>query len=424
MRISIALLTLAACHGGGTPAAGPADGAIIDGAVVDSAPIADDAAAIDAAATDAAAIDAAAIDARPGAPDARPLPDAHPGMPDARMLADARPRPDAAPPPPDARPQPPGLALVSMRTLPAHFLLPHTITADDTRIYVAGVVTTGNCELFVLARDRAADFPLLQTIALPSCGLGVAGIESDATDVRVATKDGKVYDYAKAAALTLRSTYALTPYAEEAAWSGNDLILSEGTGTVAASPTRVFVHTLNNGDHAQAFALPALPPGTSYLPAFDVSRIAVFDRASGTLLATMPAMLDDRGDQGAVSMEAGDGWLAEFVAGCCGDRVEVYDPITLVRTATVYFSTDSVAWSGPYLVLGSEGSVVSMWDLRGPYPLAVGWADLRQLTGHTRIDDFEVRAIYSDDRDRLIFGATSWNYSDLPSFIVLERTGD
>ena len=66
-----------------------------------------------------------------------------------------------------------------------------------------------------------------------------------------------------------------------------------------------------------------------------------------------------------------------------------------------------------------------MFDLRqNPSPL-VSSADLRQLTGHTGIEDIEIRALWKDNLDNLIFAGSSWGNGgfrgpSLPSFFVLE----
>jgi hypothetical protein len=50
--------------------------------------------------------------------------------------------------------------------------------------------------------------------------------------------------------------------------------------------------------------------------------------------------------------------------------------------------------------------------------------DLRLLTGHTGGDDIEIRSIWADGLDDLVFAASSWGNDDtraptLPSFFVL-----
>src|SRR5689334_20242805 len=96
----------------------------------------------------------------------------------------------------DAAHVPPGLSLVSARDhVEGAFLTPRAIAADATRIYLASRMQDG--KLFVLARDRAADFPLLQTVLVPDVGLGLTSVAVDDTHVRVTTQSGYAVVYAK-----------------------------------------------------------------------------------------------------------------------------------------------------------------------------------------------------------------------------------
>lgn len=51
-------------------------------------------------------------------------------------------------------------------------------------------------------------------------------------------------------------------------------------------------------------------------------------------------------------------------------------------------------------------------------------ADLPQLTGHTEPADIEIRSLWVDDHDDLVFAGSSWapQRLDVPAFFVLELT--
>src|SRR5512140_378400 len=218
---------------------------------------------------------------------------------DASVCLDAAVHPDAAA---DA-PQPAHLALVAARDhIEGFFLTPRTITADATRIYLA---SRGNNKLFVLARDRSANFPLIQTVTVGASGM--SSVEVDATHVRVISVIGEVFVYAKGAMLTLESTRTLAPrgYAEDSAWAGNDVFVADGTAKLAASSTRVFVNPLNEGDRVDAFDVPSFAAGKIYSPPLDFHRVFAFDRASGAPVGNIATPNDIFGNPSSAAIAAG-----------------------------------------------------------------------------------------------------------------------
>lgn len=154
---SLILLALIACQGDRQSAPANAGDASVGGS---DAGRADDAGADAASVLDAATLDDAAI-------------------------ADAMIR--------DAAPRPARLALVSARDhIEGLFLTARTITADATRIYLA---SRGNNQLFVLGRDRAANFPLVQTVTVGVQGMSSVNAEGD--QVRAISVSGELFVYAK-----------------------------------------------------------------------------------------------------------------------------------------------------------------------------------------------------------------------------------
>jgi hypothetical protein len=317
-------------------------------------------------------------------------------------------------------PRPPGLTLVSARDhIPGNFLVRHAITADAQRIYLA---STSSGKLFVLARDRAADFPLLQTVEVPNPGLGLISVMADDDHVRVTTFTGEVVVYAKGPSLTFESRQTLAPRGStDAVWSGNQVIIADGIGSVAANSTRVWIRPLSTGDRALAFTLPEFTAGPVYAPPFDASRAFAFARATGAPLGDLP---------GRNRLEATDDVLALFDGGPSSTPLELRDPVSFALRMTIpHPGANAVVWSGGLLVLGDEDGSVDLWRTDGAQPVLLDRAPLRILTGHTGIEDIEIRALWTDAHDRLIFAGSSWGNDqsrslDLPSFFVLERTGD
>jgi hypothetical protein len=90
---------------------------------------------------------------------------------------------------------------------------------------------------------------------------------------------------------------------------------------------------------------------------------------------------------------------------------------------------NTVVRRGRWLIAGNESGHVDVFDLgQNPSPL-VSSADLPQLTGHTNSEDVEIRALWTDHHDNLIFAGSSWGNDrtrgpSLPSFFVLELLKD
>jgi hypothetical protein len=78
------------------------------------------------------------------------------------------------------------------------------------------------------------------------------------------------------------------------------------------------------------------------------------------------------------------------------------------------------------LVAGSEAGTMDLYILQGGglYTF-LNNVELRAMTGFTGPEDIEIRTLWMDDRDDLIFAGSSWGNdhsrsADLPSLFVLE----
>ncbi|MBI4509568.1 MAG: hypothetical protein HY698_08015 [Deltaproteobacteria bacterium] len=319
-----------------------------------------------------------------------------------------------------------GLSLVKARDhIDGAFLTPATVAADATRIYLA---SRGNGKLFVLARDRAAGFPLVETIE--GDGTRLTSITNLDQELLVTTETGVVRVYRKGSPLTLVTTQAIAPrgFSSHGAWTGNTLLVGDGSAAMAGNSSTVFVSPLNEEDGAVEIRSD-LSEVRRYYPAFDQYTTTAFDRATGQARGTLKNPLTLGGTLGGVSIYADETTLALFIAGCCGPGVSLYDARTLAPRATIDRSwANAVSFHKGYLVIGGEDGGVDLWDVAGTTPRRLASVDLRQLTGHTGIEDIEIRAVWTDNYDDLIFAGSSWGNDqsrslDLPSFFVLEMTG-
>ena len=84
-----------------------------------------------------------------------------------------------------------------------------------------------------------------------------------------------------------------------------------------------------------------------------------------------------------------------------------------------------VTRQGRSLLVGDESGIVHLFDLGVTPPQLVESIDLRRATGHFGRAAIEIRALWSDHYDDLVFAASSWgSFSvrgpNLPSFFVFE----
>ena len=86
----------------------------------------------------------------------------------------------------------------------------------------------------------------------------------------------------------------------------------------------------------------------------------------------------------------------------------IQKPSYWIRSSLAYLPTPLCDGTNGLLQEMKGGGQVDVFDLRqNPSPL-VSSADLRQLTGHTGSEDIEIRALWADDLDNLIFAGSSW----------------
>jgi hypothetical protein len=111
--------------------------------------------------------------------------------------------------------------------------------------------------------------------------------------------------------------------------------------------------------------------------------------------------------------------------------VTLYDANTLVEDQVLEptWASNTVARRGQRLIEGDEYGRVQVWDLAANPPRLLDYADLRVLTGHTGSEDIEIRGVWTDSIDNLVFAGSDWGNNQsrsasLPAFFVLELVED
>ncbi|MEX2147519.1 MAG: Calx-beta domain-containing protein [Candidatus Rokuibacteriota bacterium] len=302
-------------------------------------------------------------------------------------------------------------------------LLPQTVYADASNIYISTSGVPAGGRLYVLRRDRAADFPVVEQLDFE---VALGAVRGDATHLYVAGRDGVLYIYRKTSPLSLVTSIPIA----DLQLVGLDVVdnriyVAVGQAHVAADAGHVYVSSLAASDAVLEIVKGTWTRGVSY-DGFEPDVTVVFDRLTGARLTAIPNPADSTGDRGISAVYADREIVAQMRPGCCGLGVSLFDPATIgfdQRLASR--NSNSLARRGRWLVVGTEAGSVEVWDIgRRPAPV-VARVDLRALTGHTGIEDIEVRALWFDEVDNLLFAGSSWGNdqsrsSALPAFFVLQ----
>ena len=210
---------------------------------------------------------------------------------------------------------------------------------------------------------------------------------------------------------------------------GDHLYVARDQAEMAVTPNRVFLSQLNAGDEVVQLDKATLAARQVYGAVFEPNVTVAFDPESGQRLGAISNLADIFGrpvtprlyaDDQIVSLTGG--------SGCCGSNVGLFDPGTLAPLQTIdTLWPNAVRLKQQLLVVGDEAGTVKVFDTSQRPAALVAQADLRNLTGHTGSEDIEIRALWVDAHDNLVFAASSWaNDSSrgptLPSLFVLELT--
>ncbi len=140
--------------------------------------------------------------------------------------------------------QAPQISLVTSVNLPGSFVSAQNVYADSQRVYLSSYEGT----IFVLQRNRAANFPLIQTISI---GCPIASVRGDSNNLYAAGRDGNLYVYSKTWPLQLLRVVPLSSYGLSALEVvGENLYAAKGQASMAATASGLFLSEVNAGDYA------------------------------------------------------------------------------------------------------------------------------------------------------------------------------
>jgi hypothetical protein len=308
----------------------------------------------------------------------------------------------------------PAIKLTTAARLPGSFVSRQVIYADADRIFLCSF----QGDLFVLRRDRKTHFPLLQTIHL---GSPLTAIRGDDHNLYVSSRNGTLYVFTK--------TWPVGPPTQSMQLSqyglasleiiGNNVYAAKGQAAMAASSANLYISELNPGDSGLD-----ITNKRTFGETFAPDRTLVFDRLS---LRSIGEILNRR--HGQVNITASQDFVYVTTPGCCGSGIDVYDSNTLQhkqylrRTANAVVPVNRRGFN--LLIAGSEAGTMDLYILQNGFYTFLNSLDLRALTGFTGQEDIEIRTLWMDDRDDLIFAGSSWGNdhsrsADLPSLFILE----
>jgi hypothetical protein len=306
--------------------------------------------------------------------------------------------------------------LVSVRDhIPGSFTTQRAVYADHDRIYLGSAQGT----LFVLARDRAAGFPIVQTMEL---GVPITGVRGDADRLYVATTDG-LWVLAKGPSLTVVAARALSTYLGTVDVLGEKVYVTVGQAGLAVDSHYLYLARLNaENEVAWEVDKATLQVTRTYGETFVRDNTVVFDRLTGAMVATIPYPLIQLGTVGQPSLFPIGNSLMETVPGCCGLGVAIVKIPEFVESGFISEpNTNTVVEVQNGLWSGMETGEIGFFDSQNHL---VQKLNLRTMTAHTGVEDIEIRSLWADGFDDLVFAASTWGNDasrgpTLPAFFVL-----
>lgn len=244
------------------------------------------------------------------------------------------------------------IRLVSARDhIEGNFLGPQAVYADEERIYLASV----QGKLFVLARDRSADFPLLEVVQ--DTIFSLTAVRGDASNLYVTSEDGNLRVYRKGLPLLLINTIRLSDIGLNslALWD-EKLYVGAGQAALAVDEGHVYLSALNEGEIGLEIEKETLTPGITYGQTFEENTTVVFDRNSESRIAGVTNPSDISGRLSQVIPYVDNEILVLTIGGCCGSGIFIYDPKAFVLDQIIArLSTNTVVRRDQWLIAGNEG---------------------------------------------------------------------
>ena len=326
------------------------------------------------------------------------------------------------------------VALVAARHVPGSFVGDRAVWADENRIY------TGSFEGYVsvYSRNRSQNFPFVERIDIdPAGNASIVSVRGDKECLYVLTDDGKLRTFKKSFPCLqfVRTEQVSTSGADSLVLADKHTFVSSGQAEMDVDQTRVYFSPLNEGDLACGFAGRVMKTSsrpTIYGVGSEPGFTSVYDRKTGGLVGSIA---NPQGIQ-QVAIYGDATRLFLTVPGPFGQGIAIHNKSDLSPNRFVWFYGTNVVTNAKggkasddkdLIVVGTEAGTVDLLDLNLNYPNSphISCVNLRVLTGHTGPEDIEIRALWCDGLDNLVFAVSSGGNQqpqnpNLPTFFVIE----
>jgi hypothetical protein len=289
------------------------------------------------------------------------------------------------------------------------------VYADATRIYLA----PAQPKLHVLARDRAANFPVIQTIDYSGQAAGLTAVRGDDQYLYVGMWNGPLAVYRKTTPLQLVTNVSLPTWRVAGLASlGDYLYVGVGQVSMAVDDNYVYLCGLNTGDKVLEVEKNTWRITREYGAAFEAGTTVIYDRRTGARYRgfstpytyTHPDLYSD-GRQFFIT-----GWAGVYT-------YSMHD--FALQTQTTGGSPNTMIKKGPFMITGTESGNVYIYDSTSLPHRELRRVDLKLITGFTATEAIEIRSVWTDEHDSLVFCGSSWGNdkirgTNLPAFFVLD----
>jgi hypothetical protein len=308
------------------------------------------------------------------------------------------------------------LSMVSARDhVEGSFTTARSVWADAGNIYLA----SQQGALFVLARDRAANFPIRSRI---ETGAPLTAVRGDGSFLYVTSTDGELRVYNKST-LALVSKISLASYGLNSVELDNGKIyVGAGQVTFDVDKSFVYLSSLNDGDVVYEVAKDSYAVTRTYGEQSIANSIGMFNKSNGALVRSFPNPKNIYGTPSQPELHINSGVLYATVPGCCGSGVSAINVSTGQTKTLPARYANTVAIKNGFTIVGSELGIAELYNRKSKHVDAL---ELKSLTGYTGSEDIELRSLWADGKDNLVFAASSWGNdssrnASLPSLFILE----
>ncbi len=312
------------------------------------------------------------------------------------------------------------LKLVAVRDhITGSFTTSQSVYANQFFLYMG----SAQGDLFVLKRSRNENFPLIQTIHLGAPITAVRGYDSK---LFVTTSDGYLRQYLTSNPLTLQNMVQLSTYGlSSMAIFNHKVYVGKGQSSLAVDNNYLYLAELNEGDTAMELNA-QLAVVRTFGQSFEPEATILYNRLTGNRVGDVANPTTLLNQTGFPSLFAFGGNLFQTVPGCCGAGVVITPSSALFTNMVAWRSyANAVTMTPKGMVVGDEAGNVSLYKLNRNTVRILKTLNLPLITEHFGSEDIEIRSVWSDGYDNLVFCGSSWGNPTsqtpfLPSLFVFE----